>query len=474
MRQLSISSSIVLLLLVPGRFLTAQGNIGINTTTPERNLEVAGSGDEYVRLHSTSNSGGEAALELVLGGPASQARDYKLTNDEGTFRIMTTTDNFATAGNELMRINFARRIGIGTNDPVSKLHIDNGEEASNTGDGYLMIGTNAGSNLVFDPNEITSRNNDNANSIQLQSHDGNTIIGEGSGNTYIGNGGGNLGIGTTSTVSKLSIDNDDFQLYLRNSANGLRDWYIGASNLSWLTSDNQLLFSPGQASDGSVLRLMDIAENGGTIAPVMIKSSDTQTLLLDGNEIDGKDDAIYINHNSNQETYINPSGGRVAIANDEPGATLQITKTGSEHALRLQRDNYFWDIDPSASFNYLGFIKDGWTLGRVDGASGQWMVFSDRRMKNNIEELSDVLTKLKNIDTYTYTFKHSTTPDSQIGIIAQDIALLFPEMVSYDQGTYHVAYSKLSVILLKALKEQQKEIDALQNEITTLMEQVNE
>ena len=460
--------ALLIVFLLPSGICWSQENVGINTTTPIRNLEVYGSGSQFVRIQKTTSFGGQAILELLTGGALSTARDFKITNDVGELKIMTGTDNFETTGEELWRIDGTGEVGIGTTLPTSRLHIDGGQEASNTGDGYLIIGSKSASNLVMDPNEIISRNNSNANSITLQSHDGDTYIGNGGGNTYIGNTSGNLGIGTSSPTSRLTIEDNGFQVSLKNTGSGVNDWYIGASNTSWTTSDNQLLFSPNQTSDDAVLRLLDVTENGGVVAPVMIRSSASQVLLLDGNEIDTKSDALYINHNSDQNTYINVNDGYVGMGTDEPTAKLHVKTQADEYALRIQFNASAWDINPLPAYDYLGFIKGGWTVAHVDGASGQWITISDRRLKENIAELPDQMDKLKSMNVYSYAYKHDEKHIPHIGVMAQEIEKDYPELVSINDGNYTVAYSKLSVIILKVLQEQEKEIDALEQEINLL------
>lgn len=449
--------------------LNGQSNVGINTTSPVRDLELYGSGNQHARIQSTYTIGGQAVLELLLGGDVSAARDYKLTNLSGVFKIMTGTDNFETAGDEIWTIDLDGEVGIGEDIPTSRLHINGGEEASNTGDGYFMIGSKTAVNMIMDPNEILVRNNGAANNLTLQSHDGPTEIGNGGGNTLIGGANGNLGIGTTSTSARLTIEDNDFQITLQNANGTLNDWFIGASSDSWTVGDNQLIFSPNQTSGDAVLRLQDVTDNNGTIAPVMIRSSATQTLLLDGNEIDAKDEPLYFNHNSNEETYFNPSGGRVGIGTDDISTTLQVKTQEDEYALRIQRGATSWDINPLPAFDYLGFVKAGWTLAHVNGASGQWITISDGRLKENIRPLPDVLDKLKRLPIYGYTFKDHPNDKRHIGLLAQEAEIEFPEIVNSNDGHYTVAYSKLSVIILKALQEQQKEIDSLEMEIDQLL-----
>ena len=449
--------------------LTAQSNIGINTTTPVRDLELYGSGNQHARIQSTYTIGGQAILELLLGGEFSAARDYKLSNSSGVFKIMTGIDNFETAGEEIWTIDLDGEVGIGEDLPTSRLHINGGEEGSNTGDGYFMIGSKTAINMIMDPNEILVRNNGAANNITLQSHDGHTEIGNGGGNTLIGDASGNLGIGTTVTSARLTIEDNEFQLKLQNANGTLNDWYIGASSDTWSVGDDQLVFSPSQSSGDAALRLQDVTDNNGTIAPVMIRSSGAQTLLLDGNEIDTKDGPLYFNLNSHEQTYFNPSGGRVGIGTDNPSTTLHIKTQADEYALRIQRGATSWEINPRPDFDYLGFIKAGWTLAHVNGVSGQWTTISDGRLKENIQPMPDVMEKVNRLNVYGYNFKHNPDGKRHIGILAQEAEIDFPEIVNSNDGHYTVAYSKLSVIILKALQEQQKEIDALEMEINQLL-----
>ncbi len=57
----------------------------------------------------------------------------------------------------------------------------------------------------------------------------------------------------------------------------------------------------------------------------------------------------------------------------------------------------------------------------------------------------------------------------QIGLIAQDVEKVLPEIVKTDtEGYKSVAYDKLTAILVEALKEQQNEINELKAEINNL------
>jgi uncharacterized small protein (DUF1192 family) len=57
----------------------------------------------------------------------------------------------------------------------------------------------------------------------------------------------------------------------------------------------------------------------------------------------------------------------------------------------------------------------------------------------------------------------------QIGVIAQEVEKIFPELVKTDaEGYKSVAYDRLGVIAISAIKQQQLEIEKLQNTIDAL------
>jgi hypothetical protein len=67
------------------------------------------------------------------------------------------------------------------------------------------------------------------------------------------------------------------------------------------------------------------------------------------------------------------------------------------------------------------------------------------------------------IDGKSYTMK-SNERESKIGLLAQDVAKVLPELVKMSDdsdGTLSVNYQGLIPVLINAIKEQQKQIDEL-------------
>ena len=93
--------------------------------------------------------------------------------------------------------------------------------------------------------------------------------------------------------------------------------------------------------------------------------------------------------------------------------------------------------------------------------SGDVVISSDARLKSNIVSLGSTLSKLLQIDGKSYEMKGK----QKIGVLAQEIQEVFPELVSEDDNEMlAVNYQGLVPVLINALKEQQNEINRLKKQ----------
>ena len=92
---------------------------------------------------------------------------------------------------------------------------------------------------------------------------------------------------------------------------------------------------------------------------------------------------------------------------------------------------------------------------------------SARKFKDNIVPLDSQIDNIGKLNPVSFNWKKDNKQD--IGLIAEEVAEVYPEMVRYEADEVTgVNYSKLTAILIKAMQEQQKQIDELKVEITTL------
>ncbi len=108
---------------------------------------------------------------------------------------------------------------------------------------------------------------------------------------------------------------------------------------------------------------------------------------------------------------------------------------------------------------------------------------SDIRLKTNIQTITNPLEKIMKLRGVRYEWKkeekrtHGYKPE--IGLIAQEVEKIVPELVSTDKtpdakGRYlkSVAYEKTVGLLIEGIKEQQKEIEELRVENKNLLKRI--
>ena len=99
---------------------------------------------------------------------------------------------------------------------------------------------------------------------------------------------------------------------------------------------------------------------------------------------------------------------------------------------------------------------------------GDIVVSSDARLKANIMSLGSTLAKLLLIDGKRYTMKKNGK--QKIGVLAQDIQKVFPELVTTDDKyMLAVNYQGLVPVLINALKEQDDKISILEKLVEKLI-----
>lgn len=92
-----------------------------------------------------------------------------------------------------------------------------------------------------------------------------------------------------------------------------------------------------------------------------------------------------------------------------------------------------------------------------------WNTFSDQRLKERVTIIKNSTDILNQLGGYYYYWKDGKDTSRQVGVIAQEIETVLPELVfSNANGYKSVDYSKLSCLLIEVAKEQQKQIQETQ------------
>jgi hypothetical protein len=99
-----------------------------------------------------------------------------------------------------------------------------------------------------------------------------------------------------------------------------------------------------------------------------------------------------------------------------------------------------------------------------------WMHSSDSRLKTNVIPIKNALDLVLNMEGIYFNWINDTDKGKrQIGLIAQDVEKIIPEVVSIDQnGYFSLSYGNITPVLIEAFKEQSTKIDNQQTEIEEL------
>ena len=163
------------------------------------------------------------------------------------------------------------------------------------------------------------------------------------------------------------------------------------------------------------------------------------------------------------------------IANDAvDAAKLNVVGNGTVgQALLSDGDGTFsWgqsvDTTSDVQFNSLGVGTAAPTTAGLIRATNDVVAFysSDERLKDNIKPIKNALDKVSKLGGYEFDWnaKQDVYEGHDIGVIAQEVEAVFPELVTdRDNGFKAVKYEKLVPALIEAIKELKAEIESLKS-----------
>ena len=175
-----------------------------------------------------------------------------------------------------------------------------------------------------------------------------------------------------------------------------------------------------------------------------------------------------------------PAGGGVAGVTVNGYAVVgQATFSGGFGGLF----RYGTDGNNSAYLGFNGGAADFYGRVSVNGNlcyTGTFGTCSDQRYKDKIERLPDSLQRALKLRGVSYVWRRSEFPRKQfpegrqIGFIAQEIEELYPELVATDNDGYKtVDYSRLTPVLVEAIKELHTLLETKNKELLQLRAEFN-
>jgi hypothetical protein len=192
---------------------------------------------------------------------------------------------------------------------------------------------------------------------------------------------------------------------------------------------------------------------------------------------------------SSRSVFIGGGAGYSETANDKLIISTGYLGTDNRSNALVYGDfvSKYFRHNGYVGINHNGASSWALTVGMDDGdnfglvvygptysSSGAWDG-SDLRLKKNIATYDGALQKILSLRGVSYNWRSDEFPErhyesgDQVGVIAQEVEDIIPEIVSTGpEGYKSVNYSKISAVLIEAIKEQQKQIEALEQRIAEL------
>jgi len=145
---------------------------------------------------------------------------------------------------------------------------------------------------------------------------------------------------------------------------------------------------------------------------------------------------------------------------------------GANNSVTWTQVGSYWPV-------YWDLTNNNATFGGAIWAAGNITAYSDIKLKENIKTVDGALSKVTQLRGVYYTLKRDETKTRKIGVIAQEIQQVLPEVVLLHrdnedtEGTLSVDYGNITAVLIEAIKEQQAIIDSQESRIARLEALVN-
>ena len=428
--------------------ITSDGNVGIGTSTPTAvgsftTLAINGSVGSILDLKSNGTTG------LFL---FSNATSTVFSEQRSAFM------SFETSATERMRITSGGNVGIGTSSPVVKFQTKVATNINLGIQGGTADSTGVKLNSFNDAGSANIPMELNASLLYFKTDENERM--------RITNA-GKVGIGATSVVAAL-------QVYSTRIA-------------SFTTQSPNHLYLQSEGYSGSGLNTIDFGSTsyGVPLARIGVEISGDGTYMKFGTS------SSYATGITNTALTINPSGNvLIGTTAAETGALTALAPTTGTCAIQGRAPNgtsaalIQSSSVTTASTSWYAYVAQSgngssvttntmfvYGNGNIVNVNNSYGTLSDIALKENIIDATSKLEDILKLKVKNFNLIADENKTKQIGFIAQELEQVFPNMIEIDNksGMKSIKTSVLIPMLVKAVQEQQAQIEVQQQQINSLI-----
>ncbi len=469
------------------------GRLGVGTTSPTFEVDVApGVSSATLRVGSwavmenvTTNQamfGRNVVYATAVGtgwrnintGGATAIRMY---DDPGDASIGFHLHGSETGGTSLtawdstdvkMTIRNGGSVGIGTQSPEAALHV-----AKTGTDDQLVLGSAATNRdiAMFMYSGTTK-----AEVLRYQSAT-RLMLGSGSGISYqshFASGNEVVRIETGITTFNFYAPGSGVRSYNANSVvrlqNGASDVYLEFRARADAANYYGMLFTDNNVGGYIAFRsYVGSGANDGTNGDYMVYGAYTDHIFQTGSSetVNGKTERMRIKDTNGrvivqgtlQVSANNATGGGIILADDGDIVDLNDAYCSMRFSAGVR----------IFSANSGGSAVITLSNGGAITASADITAYSDYRLKTEVKTIDRAIEKVQALRGVTYVRTDKEDKTEKMGVIAQEVKEVIPQVVSQnDDGYYSVAYGNMVGLLIEAIKEQQATITSQGERINSL------
>ena len=462
-------------------YVRNDGNVGIGTASPDATLELGGSNTPKLLLRATNSNSGYLQLnsttfDLVSGVSPGSFRFMSVSDT--TFPVLNlntslggnhdvlTLNNYLgslknlvvkahasqtanitewqnSAGTAMSVIDSTGRIGIGATSPTANLHV------TNAAGGVIARFTGSSANLTL------SESSGNYSLLNSSSSAGFTFYASNNINAT----GGVLNATVGMTVGANPYTNTSLLVTGKDSTSataGLNVQNSSSTSLLYARSDGNV--GIGTTTPGSKLQV------AGDITPEVDSTRSVGSAAL-------RYGTVYTRGVNSGVNTLSVSGGAMLfnVAGTDRVRIVEGLRVGSAYV------NIAAPTDGAIISGNVGIGNSSPSQKLSVGESGDgsvaiansWTTYSDKRLKKDVSVIDNALSKISKLAGYFFYWKKGDDASRQVGVMAQDVEEIFPEVVKTgSDGIKAVDYPKLVAPMIEAIKalKNQNEYLKTQNE----------
>ena len=437
-------------------FVDSSGRVGLGTSSPSARLSVEAVSSDTTSLLTSlgSANGSEGAIFLRGGSTAGFYYDFKRSGTTGSLEIQGNQTGF----NNICLAPTSGRVGVGNGAPSDMLHIG----TTSAGGNIRLVSSSYGNNGL-----LWFFGTDGNQKLQI-------LTGSNKGIVYTP---ASIDFAFEVGNSEKARLTSDGKFLVGTSSTPADHRALFQSTPADTSGFGSILVARGTStglSDGSALGVIAFSDSGHVKAAQI-------GAFVDGGYTSGTDQPSRLVFST------------TADGASSPTERMRIAQTGTMYTFVTGNSGNYFASSVSAgtsgtllrgAYGATSNANDGaesifiYTNGNITNANNSYTGISDLKLKENIVDAGSQWDDLKAFQVRKFNFKKGQT-HTQIGLIAQEVELVSPGLVSEspdrdpegnDLGTVtkSVNYSVLYMKAVKALQEAMERIEALEAKVAAL------